>query len=152
MKHTNPNHKLYGKYIVPKYSELRDLGYVPESISKDCIETYLSILSAPDSPFRTIAIEFNQVYGFRDITKRLLMAYAYVLNNLPQFYNQLDIGIYSAITLSTRYLTVHHKKFISKDKKQYTQCSKEQFDKLIDRVINNLHNFAVVVSLQSSIK
>lgn len=130
------------EYIVPKYKELEQLGYVPTGKLFEPNEILFKALSSHGCPYRDVSIQYIQRYkSFRQITLRVLAGYGYGLDNLQQFGNSTELLLRSSITLGTRNLVSSVYRQVERGR--YITCSYSQMSKIIDQIEIPLKKYCV---------
>ena len=130
------------EYIVPKYKELEQLGYVPTGKLFEPNEILFKALSSHCCPYRDVSIQYIQRYkSFRQITLRVLAGYGYGLDNLQQFGNSTELLLRSSITLGTRNLVSSVYRQVERGR--YITCSYSQMSKIIDQIEIPLKKYCV---------
>jgi hypothetical protein len=130
------------EYIVPKYKELEQLGYIPTGNLFEPNDILYSALTSYGSPYRDVSIQYLQRYkSFRQITIRVLAGYGYGLDNLQQFGNSTEYLLRSAITLGTRNIVSSVYRQVERGK--YITCSYSQMNKIIDQIELPLKQYCV---------
>ena len=130
------------EYIVPKYKELEQLGYVPTGKLFEPNEILFKAFTSHGSPYRDVSIQYLQRYkSFRQITLRVLAGYGYGLDNLQQFGSSTEYLLRSSITLGTR--NIISSVYRQVERGNYITCSYSQMSKIIDQIELPLKKYCI---------
>lgn len=94
--------ELKDRYLLPKMSELRELGYIVQHPTNESMDILFEALTSFGSPMLLETINYKKKYTMRKATRDLLACYAYGMNHPQAIRNELDYALFQGIVNAIR--------------------------------------------------
>ena len=97
------------KYLPPRKQELKELGYIRRFVTYEATDAIIANLTAPNNKLSFLAVSYiNQYKTIVNLVRHPIAVYAYGINNLSQFGNNLDNVLYQCSIILYRSLIKHY--------------------------------------------
>lgn len=119
-------------FMTPKYKEMKQMGYFIPWTNQRAQDIVFKAFTMPSSPYTKIAHAFRDRYSFNEPTQRVLMSFAYTLDNMQQFKHTLDNGLISSHAMASNLFLARYNMFLTDTKLDYIAPSDKYLSRWLD--------------------